>query len=162
MLSDSLEAYATGLLVLPRMFEDVAEFEAFAACLDESLIGAGLCEELQLVYFHPKWMFKDSMGMAVLIFDEETGEPLGLSTELAKPIDFARRSPWPMINLLRSPQVNRIQRGIPQYKVFDENVGRLDQVGVRALQGMLDRRDWSDLPKVTRDEFYQKVAENAV
>ena len=39
------------------------------------------------------------------------------------------------------------QKGIPEGRVFELNKQRLAAVGSRALQDMLDRRDWSSLPQ---------------
>ena len=39
------------------------------------------------------------------------------------------------------------QKGIPEGRVFELNKQRLAAVGSRALQDMLDRRDWSGLPQ---------------
>ena len=59
--------------------------------------------------------------------------------------NFARRSPYPMINLLRTPQVRAAQKGIPTGSVYDINEKNLHSVGVQELQDMLDARDWEGL-----------------
>jgi len=45
--------------------------------------------------------------------------------------------------------VRQAQRGTEQGKVFSDNIDRLNRVGRRDLQRMLDERDWTDLPKLS-------------
>ena len=70
----------------------------------------------------------------------------GLSSEISKPIDFSRRSPWPIINILRTPHVSAVQSNVPEGKIYNTNIERLEKVGTTVLQEMLDVQDWSDLP----------------
>lgn len=145
MMSTTNFDIATVLLVLPNMFADIADFEKFTNCLDDSLETTGFGEALQLVYFHKNFQFKDKDGQNVIVVDENTGDVLGFSKDIIHPIDFSRRSPWPMINILRDAEVSRVQRGVPKGRVYEENINRLDCVGVATLQNMLDKRDWSGL-----------------
>ena len=48
--------------------------------------------------------------------------------------NFARRSPWPMINILRTPQVRAAQKGIPTGQVYKQNEERLSAVGTSTLE----------------------------
>ena len=48
--------------------------------------------------------------------------------------NFARRSPWPMINILRTPQVKAAQRGVPTGQVYKQNEERLSAVGTTTLE----------------------------
>jgi hypothetical protein len=106
---------------------------------------ANFGDQIQLVYFHPEFKFKDKNDQVIVIFDDD-GNPVGLSNELVKPIDFSRRSPWPIINILRSPQVNALQKHVPEGKIARDNKARLDAVGTEELQDMLDKRNWQNLP----------------
>jgi transcriptional regulator with AAA-type ATPase domain len=45
--------------------------------------------------------------------------------------------------------VRQAQRGTEQGKVFSDNIDRLNMVGRRDLQRMLDERDWTTLPKLS-------------
>ena len=65
---------------------------------------------------------------------------------MVKPIDFSRRSPWPIINILRTPQVTAVQSNVPEGKIYETNIERLEEVGTNILQEMLDNQDWRDLP----------------
>jgi hypothetical protein len=56
-----------------------------------------------------------------------TGEEMGAA-------NFARRSPWPMINILRTPQVRAAQKGIPTGQVYKQNEERLSAVGTSTLE----------------------------
>ena len=48
--------------------------------------------------------------------------------------NFARRSPWPMINILRTPQVKAAQKGVPTGQVYKQNEERLSAVGTSTLE----------------------------
>lgn len=85
---------STVLLVFPEidLFGNYEVFENYCDSLSDSLSSASLAleDEIQLVFFHPQYSFRDGHARA------------GVETGAA---NFARRSPWPMINLLRTPQV---------------------------------------------------------
>jgi len=82
---------STVLLVAPEFAPtSPGGFDAFADTLNEALGTLKLEEELQLVFFHPGYTFRDGK------------QRLGAEGEAA---NYARRSPFPMINLLRTPQV---------------------------------------------------------
>ena len=87
---------ATVLLVFPEidLFGDYEMFEAYCDSLSDALCTSTMCmeNEIQLVFFHPRYQFRDGQA--------RTGEELGAA-------NFARRSPWPMINILRTPQVGQ-------------------------------------------------------
>jgi hypothetical protein len=87
--------------------------------------------EVQLVFFHPKFVFRDGQA--------RSGEEKGAA-------NFARRGPWPMVNILRTPQVRAAQKGIPTGQVYAQNEERLSRVGTGALERMLYNRDWEGLP----------------
>jgi len=80
-----------------------------------------------------------------VVFDSE-GNPAGLSSDMDEPINYSRRSPWPIINILRAAQVSALQKNVPEGKIYKQNVERLEAVGLEKLQDMLDRRDWTQLP----------------
>ena len=48
-----------------------------------------------------------------------------------------------MINLLRTPQVRKAQKGVPTGSVYTTNERNLEVVGAHELQRMLEARDWS-------------------
>ena len=77
--------------------------------------------------------------------------------------NYARRSPWPMINLLRTQQVRAAQKGIPTGLVYQQNEKTLANIGVDKLETMLRLRDWSDVAhvKVNRREMVAlKIAQD--
>lgn len=59
--------------------------------------------------------------------------------------NYARRSPWPMINILRTPQVRKAQKAIPTGLVYRQNEVTLDKIGSWRLQRWLAQRDWSEV-----------------
>ena len=69
--------------------------------------------------------------------------------------NYARRSPWPMINILRTTQVRAAQKGIPTGLVYQQNEKTLTSIGTDSLERMLRLRDWSDIEgmKVDRKDM---------
>ena len=61
---------------------------------------------------HPQWVFRDGR-------ERQGADSAG---------NFARRSPFPMINILRTPQVRIAQRVIPTGHVYLQNEATLDEV----------------------------------
>jgi len=81
---------STTLLITPNFGLSNAEaFMAFSDTLTNPLESLQLEATIQLVFFHPQWTFRDGASRV-------GGDTAG---------NFARRSPFPMINILRTPQV---------------------------------------------------------
>ena len=120
---------STVLLITPRFaLHSPGGFDVFADTLNNALTQLQLEEEVQLVFFHPQYSFRDGKAR------------LGVEDGAA---NYARRSPFPMINLLRTPQVRTAQKGVPTGSVYTTNERNLEVMGARALQHALERRDWS-------------------
>jgi hypothetical protein len=131
---------STTLLICPEFFFDNVElFEEFSNTLTKSLVALGIDDLIQLIFFHPHWSFRDG--------GERTGTGMAAN--------YARRSPWPMMNILRTVQVRKAQRGIPTGLVYKQNEKTLGQVGAQDLEAMLRLRNWEDLQEFTvnRREF---------
>jgi hypothetical protein len=131
---------STTLMIVPEFFMDNVElFESFSTTLTQSLTFLNVEDLLQLVFFHPNWSFRDG--------DARAGE--------GQAANYARRSPWPMINLLRTTQVRTAQKGIPTGLVYKQNEKTLTSIGVDKLETMLRMRDWDDISdlKVNRREI---------
>lgn len=131
---------STTLLILPEFFlNNVELFETFSNTLTQSLTALKVEDLCQLIFFHPHWSFRDG--------NARSGEGLAAN--------YARRSPWPMINILRTTQVRAAQKGIPTGLVYKQNEKTLSSIGVDQLETMLRLRDWSALTeeqKVNRRE----------
>jgi hypothetical protein len=96
---------STTLLICPEFCMDNIEmFESFTNTLTQPLAALGVDELLQLVFFHPLWTFRDG------------GARFGEGAAA----NYARRSPWPMINILRTNQVRAAQKGIPTGLVYTQ------------------------------------------
>jgi len=134
---------ATTLLVLahPRWIRNLEEFETLGSTLGQALDtqGLGLDADLQLVFFHPGFVFRDGRDRA--------GED--------RAANFARRSPYPMINILRTEQVRAAQKGLPTALVYQQNELTLAGIGADLLESMLKDRDWKPLDgkKVDRKQI---------
>jgi hypothetical protein len=153
VLENTNEDVATVLLMYGEknlFLHDIELFEAFTACLDDCLKhkSLGIEEQMQLVYFHPEFKFRDKDGQNQILFADD-GSPLGMSSDIVNPIDYSRRSPYPTINILRAPQVNKVQKGVPLGQIFQNNVENLNTIGTQRLEAMLKARDWSDLPVIS-------------
>jgi hypothetical protein len=132
---------STTLLIVPEFCIDNVEiFESFSTTLTQPLSALGIEDAIQLVFFHPHWSFRD-------------GGERGIGEGMAA--NYARRSPWPMINILRTNQVRAAQKGIPTGLVYKQNEKTLSGIGVEKLETMLRLRDWSDIAhvKVNRREM---------
>ena len=118
---------------------------AFTDTLNNPLEPLGLETSVQLVFFHPQWVFRDGR--------ERQG------TDSAG--NFARRSPFPMINILRTPQVRIAQRAIPTGQVYQQNEETLDRIGAAPLQRMLLERDWGSLKEHKIDRRANELYDTA-
>lgn len=127
---------STTLLVAPEFCIDNVEiFENFSTTLTQPLAALGVEDSIQLVFFHPHWSFRDG------------GERGGAGAAA----NYARRSPWPMINILRTNQVRAAQKGIPTGLVYKQNEKTLSKIGVDKLETMLRLRDWGEIADVKVD-----------
>lgn len=127
---------STTLLVAPEFCMDQVEiFENFSTTLTQCLSALGVEDLIQLVFFHPHWSFRDG------------GERGGAGAAA----NYARRSPWPMINILRTTQVRTAQKGIPTGLVYKQNEKTLSAIGVEKLETMLRLRDWAEIADLKVD-----------
>jgi hypothetical protein len=133
LISSQEKEMATILLIFPEieLFGNFELFEAYCDSLSDALETIDFEKEIQLVFFHPKYQFRDGQARA--------GQDMGAA-------NFARRAPWPMINILRTPQVRAAQKGIPTGLVYKQNEERLSEVGADVLEKMLYDRQWNGLP----------------
>ena len=81
-------------MILPSFhLGNVEAFTCFTDTLSQPLEPLGIEKMIQLVYFHPQWVFRDG------------SDRMG-TTGAA---NYARRSNFPMINILRTNQVRLAQ-----------------------------------------------------
>ena len=96
---------STTLHILPEFCMNSVElFEQWADTLTGTLEALSVEELLQLIFFHPQWTFRDG--------GDRSGAGLAAN--------YARRSPWPMVNILRTNQVRTAQKGIPTGLVYQQ------------------------------------------
>eukprot|EP00966_Prymnesium_polylepis_P245108 5669590-Prymnesium_polylepis.1 len=81
----------------PRPPPPVSSRSGLADTLNGALSSLKIERDTQLVFFHPEYMFRDGK------------QRNGVGAEGAA-ANYARRSPYPMINLLRTPQVRARHR----------------------------------------------------
>lgn len=131
--SNNEKDLSTTLLIAPEFcMENIEMFENFSNTLTQTLDALGVEDLLQLIFFHPNWIFRDG--------GERSGDGAAAN--------YARRSPWPMINILRTPQVRKAQRGIPTGLVYQQNEKTLGKVGTESLEMMLRLRNWDAIADV--------------
>jgi hypothetical protein len=131
---------STTLQILPEFCMNYVElFEQWADTLTGTLEALEVEQLLQLIFFHPHWTFRDG--------GDRSGSGLAAN--------YARRSPWPMVNILRTKQVRTAQRGIPTGLVYQQNEKTLGRIGIETLEKMLRLRDWSEVEgmKVDRKDM---------
>lgn len=127
---------STTLLITPEFCMDNVElFEIWSTTLTQPLTALEIENVIQLVFFHPQWVFRDG--------GERGGEGAAAN--------YARRSPWPMINILRTNQVRAAQKGIPTGLVYKQNEKTLSGIGADKLESMLRLRDWAEIADVKVD-----------
>ena len=119
------DIFSTTLLVAPHA-EDLPWFKVLSEVLDRTLVDLHLDSELQLVFFHPQWE---------LDVDGASGRGLSVAA------NYARRSPYPMINILRTSMVQKGQRKV-RSDVYIRNREVLDSIGVPTLERCLRDRAW--------------------
>jgi len=135
---------STTLMITPDFEVSSAErFEAFASTLTDSLTTLRMEPFMQLVFFHPLYAFRDG--------DSRLDDGDGAAA------NFARRSPWPMVNVLRTEQVRRGQRGIPTGLVYKQNARTLGGLGEGELRRMVVERDWGGVEDVKVDRMDHDV-----
>ena len=138
------EISTTLLMYKENLFSDVEEFEIFSEELDDEIKNRNIESTINNVYFHPDFNFRDKDGQNVLMFDEE-GNIIGESTKLVRPSSYARRSPFPIVNILRSQMVQEAQKFVIEGKIFQQNSEKLEKIGAETLQKMLDNCNWNEL-----------------
>jgi len=127
---------STTLLIAPEfLIDNIEMFENFSNTLTQPMETLQVENLIQLVFFHPEWTFRDG------------GERSGMGSAA----NYARRSPWPMINILRTKQVRAAQKGIPTGLVYQQNEKTLSRVGAKSLERMLRLRDWSEIADLKVD-----------
>ena len=145
LLNTSEHDISTTLHILPTFCTDGGRVEMFeqwadtlTATLDDGISNLDdLCDSVQLIFFHPEWTFRDGGR-----------DRLGASGMAG---NYARRSPWPMVNVLRTHQVRVAQRGIPTGLVYQQNERTLSAIGPERLERMLRLRDWEDVEDMKVD-----------
>ena len=105
----------TTLLVIPDMLEDFLLYNDFLSVTDELLAGSNLEGHIQLASFHPLYQFADAQPN--------------------DPENFANRSPFPMLHLLREASVSDAVVGHPDVSQIPvTNRAVLEKIGTQALQ----------------------------
>lgn len=123
LISTSSEEISTTLVVLPRFCtEDFMTFHTMCLDIEEEVeMSEDLVDEVMLAYFHPlhEWG------------NVEDGE--------VEAVNFDKRAPLPVINLLRAKQVDRyVEEGKTEH-IVEKNRRTLEKVGTERLEDMFRR-----------------------
>jgi hypothetical protein len=109
----------TELLILPHVFAEFLEYNAFLERADAELERLGLAGELQIASFHPDYHFGD------LDADDVA--------------NATNRSPYPMLHLLRETSVTRAVTAFPEAsQIFAKNIATLRGLGHTGWKRVLD------------------------
>ena len=108
----------TALLILPHVFAEFFEYNAFLARADAELERLGLVGQIQIASFHPDYRFGDL-------------EPDDVA-------NASNRSPYPLLHLLREASVARAVAAAPDAaRIFEKNVATLRALGHAGLSRVL-------------------------
>jgi len=104
------EVMETTLLMVPQIFADFLEFNAFLdsaeACLDE----LGLVGEIQIASFHPAYQFA--------------------GTEADDVTNFTNRSPFPTLHLLREASLEAALKSFSRPEsIYEDNIATMRRLG---------------------------------
>ena len=104
----------TTLLVHPKLLNDFLDYNNFLSSCDELLVAAGLEGVIQVASFHPDYQFAGTVTDA--------------------PENFANRSPYPMLHLLREDDVTRAVDEHPNVEqIVSRNAEVLEGLGASEL-----------------------------
>jgi hypothetical protein len=104
MMSTTDREISTVILVYPELAlfgEDMRAFDLLSELLDDALSPKTmepLDHHMNNVYFHPTFRFRDKDDQVRFVFDD-AGEVIGTTETIVEPFNYARRSPWPIINV---------------------------------------------------------------
>lgn len=135
---------ATTLLLTPYFAVDAVDiFSKLCLGIKQTLNEFGMTPFTHIASFHPSFEYTSTDLPADLLFAME---------DMPAPDDvmhYSRRSPYPIINLLRTEQLARKTSKLDYRKfaslVYVTNNENCDTVGKHALQQMLTSRDWRGL-----------------
>jgi len=132
--SSSSKDMATVLLLAPRFAEDSPElWHELERYLILCLGMLQLSGSWSLVFFHPQYTFHSANLPGDLTLDKMGGENSA--------VHYARRSPFPIINILRQSMVRKAQEHLKD-SVYITNARNCQKVGNADFQQMLEARDW--------------------
>ena len=125
---DSVPETETSFLILTSSMGDFDDFNEFLAMAQELLIMMNWVGRYQLVGFHPRHQFG--------------------ATEPEDAANYANRSPYPMVHILRESSVTPAVDAAEDIALIPErNTNTLNQLGVGALA-----KRWRDCCIEPRDE----------
>lgn len=123
LLSKSRECdISTSLIVMPDFLP--ANFVRFHAACEAMEMAAeqwedGLCDEVMIVWFHPRFCWADADGMDDVM-------------------NFDKKAPYPIVNLLRREVVDGVVRDGLAEGILGRNEERLRMMGVDKLKEAYD------------------------
>ena len=110
---------ATTLLVLPRAFEEFADFLDFMGPVEAALTEMGLDGDIQVATFHPQYRFA-----------EVAADDLG---------NYTNRSPYPTLHLIREADITDALESHPDPDgIVPANLARLEDMGLAQILARLD------------------------
>ena len=106
---------STTLLVFPEGLEDFGNYLLLVDDADSLLEEMGLRGQIQVVSFHPDYLFE--------------GEPIDSLSH------FTNRSPYPLIHLLREEMVTRaLEAYVSSERITEHNIQTLESLGASGIE----------------------------
>lgn len=104
------ESVETALLMIPRMFPEFLDFNAFLDAADGCLEELGLVGEIQIASFHPAYQFA--------------------GTEADEVTNCTNRSPYPTLHFLREASLEAALKSYPRPEsIYEDNMATMRRLG---------------------------------
>lgn len=112
------ESISTTLIIWPQV-DNFNDFLDKVAMLETALQLNGLESVFQLAHFHPRYVFDGNSEDA--------------------PDNYTNRSPYPILHILRSEQIEKVLRKYPEPEsIPDNNINRMHEIGLEQLKKILE------------------------
>lgn len=153
MLQSSMEETSTVLLLLPQ-FNNFHSFSQSSAYMTDVLTHCGMRKMIDIVLFHPDYeratlnCENELVGhlpppaqlvSRAIATSRETSTHNWSPHQLAEALDFARRAPVPVVNILRADQLQMLSASNAHGALYVRNAEKLAAIGVDKLRLQLDK-----------------------
>lgn len=115
LLSKDEDELSTTIIVYPSFAaHDFSRFYTFSVQLEDVIESDPLSESIMLAFFHPLHTWGDA--------------------DVNDPVNFDKRAPYPIVNILRTEQVDRYVNEGRTQGILERNKRKLQSIGVQHLR----------------------------